>query len=71
MISAHDTTLVFTNSRYKTERTALRLNEPSTDNPVLVGAHHGSMSKKVRLDMENKLKDGELDALVATSSLEL
>jgi len=71
MINAHDTTLIFTNSRYKTERTALRLNELSVDNPVAVGAHHGSMSKKVRLDMENKLKKGNLDALVATSSLEL
>ena len=71
MIGCHDTTLVFTNSRYKTERTALRLNELSADNPVVVGAHHGSMSKEVRLDMENRLKTGELDALVATSSLEL
>ncbi len=71
MINGHDTTLIFTNSRYKTERTALRLNELSVENPVAVGAHHGSMSKKVRLDMENKLKKGNLDALVATSSLEL
>jgi ATP-dependent Lhr-like helicase len=71
MIRDHDTTLVFTNSRYKTERTALRLNELSAGEPVAVGAHHGSMSKTVRLDMENRLKEGSLDALVATSSLEL
>jgi ATP-dependent Lhr-like helicase len=71
MIRNHDTTLIFTNSRYKTERTALRLNELSEDDPVNVGAHHGSMSKNVRLDMENNLKKGELDSLVATSSLEL
>ena len=71
MIHDHDTTLIFTNSRYKTERTALRLNELSQDNPVQVGSHHGSMSKKVRLDMENNLKNGVMDALVATSSLEL
>jgi len=77
MIRAHDTTLIFTNSRYKTERTALRLNELSTPSEeegvegIAVGAHHGSMSKTVRLDMENKLKKGELDSLVATSSLEL
>ena len=70
-VHAHDTTLVFTNSRYKTERTALRLNELSAEDPVAVGAHHGSMSKQVRLDMENRLKKGGLDALVATSSLEL
>lgn len=71
MVQAHDTTLVFTNSRYKTERTALRLNELSADDQVAVGSHHGSMSKEVRLAMENRLKQGDLDALVATSSLEL
>jgi len=71
MVNGHDTTLIFANSRYKTERTALRLNELSVESPVAVGAHHGSMSKKVRLDMEDKLKRGMLDALVATSSLEL
>ena len=82
MINAHDTTLIFTNSRYKTERTALKLNKLSTSflfppceggekGRVVVGAHHDSMSKKVRLDMENKLKNGTLDALVVTSSLEL
>jgi ATP-dependent Lhr-like helicase len=71
MIRAHRTTLVFTSSRYKTERTALRLNELGADETATVGAHHGSMSKGVRLDMEDRLKRGELDALVATSSLEL
>lgn len=85
MINEHDTTLIFTNSRFKTERTALRLNElsamekettngdseASIPEAVSVGAHHGSMSKNVRLDMENQLKNGELDSLVATSSLEL
>jgi ATP-dependent Lhr-like helicase len=71
MVEGHDTTLIFTNSRYKTERAALRLNELGVDGKLQVGAHHGSISKKVRLDMENKLKKGILDALVATSSLEL
>ena len=71
MIEGRRTTLVFTNSRYKTERTALRLNELSADRDVTVGAHHGSMSKAVRLEMEDRLKNAELDALVATSSLEL
>lgn len=71
MIGGHDTTLIFTNSRYKTERTALRLNELAGDRGAVVGAHHGSMSKQVRLSMEDDLKRGRLDALVATSSLEL
>ncbi|MHC4199953.1 MAG: Lhr family helicase, partial [Planctomycetota bacterium] len=71
MIERHGTTLVFTGSRYKTERTALRLNELSAGSGITVGSHHGSMSKKVRLVAEDQLKRGELDALVATSSLEL
>ncbi|MCW4027925.1 MAG: DEAD/DEAH box helicase, partial [Candidatus Bathyarchaeota archaeon] len=52
MVEGHDTTLIFTNSRYKTERAALRLNELGVDGKLQVGAHHGSISKKVRLDME-------------------
>ncbi len=71
LIRAHRTTLIFANSRYLTERTALRLHELSSDDPVRVRAHHGSMSKRVRLEAEDLLKRGELDALVATSSLEL
>ena len=71
MVRDHTTTLIFHNSRYKTERTALRLNEATAGEPVRVGAHHGSMSKAVRLDVETDLKDGALDAVVATASLEL
>ncbi len=69
-ISRHRTTLVFTNSRYKAERTALRLGE-AADEKTKIGAHHGSLSKETRLRAEDALKEGRLDALVATSSLEL
>ena len=69
-IAAHKTTLIFCNSRYKAERTALRLSELAGDE-LRIGVHHGSMSKERRLETEEKLKSGELDALVATSSLEL
>ena len=69
-IGRHRTTLIFTNSRYKAERTALRLAELGEGGPR-IGAHHGSMSKEVRLETEEALKSGALDALVATSSLEL
>ncbi|MCK4305156.1 MAG: DEAD/DEAH box helicase, partial [Candidatus Eisenbacteria sp.] len=69
-ISRHTTTLIFTNSRYKAERTALSLGELA-DQDMKIGAHHGSMSKDRRLETEEALKDGRLDALVATSSLEL
>lgn len=69
-IRTHHTTLVFCNSRYKAERTALHLHQLAGDS-VRIGVHHGSMSKEERLDAEARLKAGELDALVATSSLEL
>ncbi len=69
-IRAHQTTLIFCNSRYKAERTALHLHQLAGDK-VRIGVHHGSMSKEERLDAEARLKAGELDALVATSSLEL
>jgi ATP-dependent helicase Lhr and Lhr-like helicase len=69
-VAAHDTTLVFCNSRYKAERTALRLDELAGEN-IRVGVHHGSMSREIRLEAEDDLKAGRLDALVATASLEL
>ncbi|MBT3344171.1 MAG: DEAD/DEAH box helicase [Gemmatimonadetes bacterium] len=70
-IAAHRTTLIFCNSRYKAERTWLRLTELNRDDSIRIGVHHGSMSKERRLEAEESLKAGELDALVATSSLEL
>ena len=70
MIEAHRTTLVFCNSRYKAERTALRLTELAGDR-LRIGVHHGSMSRDTRLEAEDQLKAGALDALVCTSSLEL
>jgi ATP-dependent Lhr-like helicase len=69
-IGRHRTTLIFTNSRYKAERTALRLGELAGGR-ARIGAHHGSMSRETRLVTEDALKAGRLDALVATSSLEL
>ncbi|MHB0877491.1 MAG: DEAD/DEAH box helicase, partial [Anaerolineae bacterium] len=69
-IARHRTTLVFCNSRYKAERTGLRLTELAGDG-LRIGVHHGSMSKETRLTAEQALKAGDLQALVATSSLEL
>lgn len=62
-------TLIFANTRRVAERTAHHLAERLGKDAVL--AHHGSLSKKIRLDAENKLKNGQLKALVATASLEL
>jgi ATP-dependent Lhr-like helicase len=69
LIRAHRSTIVFTNSRRLAERLAHRLNELA--GKELVRAHHGSIAREQRLEIEEALKDGRLPALVATSSLEL
>ena len=69
LIRAHTSTLVFVNSRRLSERLASKLNELAGEE--LVRAHHGSIAREQRLDIEEALKAGRLPALVATSSLEL
>ncbi len=69
LIASHRTTLVFVNTRKMAERVAARLAE--VVGKELVTSHHGSLSKERRLSAEQRLKRGELKALVATSSLEL
>src|SRR5262245_28465526 len=69
LVQAHRTTLVFAQSRRSAERLARDLNDRIPDGRV--AAHHGSLSRRARLEAENRLKAGELRALVATSSLEL
>jgi ATP-dependent helicase Lhr and Lhr-like helicase len=65
----HRSTLVFSNTRAMVERLAFCLGERlGSEN---VGAHHGSLSRKLRLEAERKLKAGEIKLLVATASLEL
>lgn len=61
--------LVFVNTRRLAERVAHNLSERLGEE--LVTAHHGSLSRKLRLHAETKLKNGELKVLVATASLEL
>ncbi|HTL14332.1 MAG TPA: DEAD/DEAH box helicase, partial [Thermomonas sp.] len=65
----HRTTLVFVNTRRMAERAARHLSERLGKEHV--AAHHGSLSKELRLDAEQRLKRGELKVLVATASLEL
>src|SRR5207248_4699734 len=69
LIRAHRSTLVFVNSRRLAERMVNRLNELAGEE--LVRAHHGSIAREQRLEIEEALKAGKLPALVATSSLEL
>ncbi len=69
LVEAHRTTLVFVNTRRMAERTARHLAERLGNEAV--AAHHGSLSKELRLDAEQRLKAGQLKVLVATASLEL
>jgi ATP-dependent Lhr-like helicase len=69
LVRAHRTTLIFANNRRQCERVARHLAERIGEE--VVTSHHGSLSRKHRLDAEQRLKAGTLRALVATSSLEL
>ncbi|KWX58766.1 ATP-dependent helicase, partial [Mycobacterium sp. NAZ190054] len=101
LVEAHNSSIVFANSRRLAERLTARLNEIHAERtgvelgahnpgvaggapahlmgsgqtfgaePVLARAHHGSVSKEARADVEEALKSGRLKAVVATSSLEL
>lgn len=68
-IRAHRSTMIFVNSRRLAERLAGALNELAGEE--LVRAHHGSVAKDIRAEIEDRLKRGTLPAIVATSSLEL
>jgi ATP-dependent Lhr-like helicase len=86
LIREHRSTIIFVNSRRLAERLAARLNELWAEQleaegitplraegrpPELVRAHHGSIAREQRMEIEEALKAGTLPALVATSSLEL
>jgi ATP-dependent Lhr-like helicase len=69
LIREHRTTLLFVNTRRLSERVTHHLQKRLGADVVL--PHHGSLSRKLRLTAEEKLKNGELRAVVATASLEL
>ncbi len=69
VILAHTSTLLFVNSRRLAERLAASINELAGE--VLVRAHHGSLAREQRLEIEDALKAGRLRGLACTSSLEL
>ncbi|ASJ10735.1 helicase [Thermococcus sp. P6] len=71
LIRKHKTTLIFTNTRSGAERVAYNLKKRYPEFEGLVEAHHSSLSRDVRLDVEEKLKRGELRAVVTSTSLEL
>jgi ATP-dependent helicase Lhr and Lhr-like helicase len=79
LVRAHRSTIVFVNNRRLAERLALRLNDLAEEAAgaegarpeVLARAHHGSLSREQRTQIEEDLKAGRIPCLVATSSLEL
>jgi len=69
LVEQHRSTLVFVNTRRMAERLCHELGERMGEENV--AAHHGSLSRKLRLAAEKKLKEGQVRVLVATASLEL
>ncbi|MGZ3498887.1 MAG: DEAD/DEAH box helicase [Vulcanimicrobiaceae bacterium] len=69
LIKSHRTTLVFVGTRRMSERVAFALTERLGEGILL--PHHGSLSREARFEAEDRLKKGELRAVVATASLEL
>ena len=75
IVKEHRTTLIFTNTRSATERVVYKLKKMFEKNGIVnadeIEAHHSSLSRNVRLEVENKLKEGKLRAVVSSTSLEL
>ena len=69
LVREHQSTIVFANSRRLCERLAQRLNDLAGE--TLVRAHHGSIARDQRQEIEELLKSGRLRGIVATSSMEL
>jgi ATP-dependent Lhr-like helicase len=72
LIQEHRTTLIFTNTRSATERVINHLKERFPTKYIDgIGAHHSSLSKELRYNIEERLRKGELKVVVTSTSLEL
>ena len=69
IIARNRSTLIFANSRRSVEKIARLLN--AGEHEPIAYSHHGSLSREIRLDVEERMKQGQLRAIVATGSLEL
>ena len=70
-ITNNHTTLIFTNTRSNTERVVHQLERLGSVNVDELAAHHGSLSREMRQEVENKLKEGNMKVVVTSTSLEL
>lgn len=68
LVDNHETTLVFTNTRSGAESVVYKLKERGLDN---IEVHHSSLGRETRLDVEERLKAGEIKCVVSSTSLEL
>lgn len=68
LIETHETTLVFTNTRSGAESVVYKLKERGLEN---IEVHHSSLGRETRLDVEERLKKGEIKCVVSSTSLEL
>ncbi|MFA6888047.1 MAG: ATP-dependent helicase, partial [Candidatus Woesearchaeota archaeon] len=72
LVQQHKTTLIFTNTRSATERVVDHLKHKFPANYMdNIGAHHGSLSKELRQNLEKRLREGKLKCVVCSTSLEL
>jgi ATP-dependent Lhr-like helicase len=72
LVQAHKTSVIFTNTRAATERVIHHLKEMFPEKYLQnIGAHHSSLSKEHRFEIEEKLRAGELKVVVTSTSLEL
>ncbi|GAB7010045.1 hypothetical protein JCM31271_19880 [Halorubrum trueperi] len=79
IVAENESTLIFVNTRQTAEALGSRFKSlaegerdtEGTADPTEIEIHHGSLSKDVRIDVEDRFKTGELDGLVCTSSMEL
>lgn len=71
IIKKNKTTLIFTNTRSGTERVVYNLMKRFKYGEETIAAHHGSLSREIRLGVEEMLKKGKLKCVVSSTSLEL
>ena len=71
VVERNATTLIFTNTRSAAERISHRLKLALPEIPDRIECHHSSLDRDLRLEVEDRLKDGNLRAVVCSTSLEL